>query len=105
LNPELEFFPILHEQCVDLERWSVFSLPFNWLPFLPPVWPDLANNFSPIGSLGIFENYLIIPKFFDNIFPRIKVFVNFDKMRFGYILGDFFHKLIWSPCLASTLIN
>jgi hypothetical protein len=29
LNPELEFFPILHEQCVDLERWSVFSLPFN----------------------------------------------------------------------------
>jgi hypothetical protein len=26
-----------------------------------------------------------------------------DKTFLGYILGDFLHKLIWSPCLAARV--
>jgi hypothetical protein len=33
-------------------------------------------------------------------FPREKFRVNADQKVLGWILGDFFHKLIWSPCRA-----
>jgi hypothetical protein len=44
-----------------------------------------------------YENYRNSP-YFLLLFPRKKLCINFDKNRLGYILGDFFHKLIWSPC-------
>jgi hypothetical protein len=38
------------------------------------------------------------PKFISYFFPREKLWNNFDKNEFGLILGEFFHKLIWSHC-------
>jgi hypothetical protein len=32
-------------------------------------------------------------------FPPLRQCIKFDKNNLGYILGDFFHKLIWSPWL------
>jgi hypothetical protein len=37
-------------------------------------------------------------------FPWLRLSINGDKNGLGYILGVFFHQLIWSPCLhASSL--
>jgi hypothetical protein len=43
-----------------------------------------------LGSFG--ENRISSPHFWANFSP-----VNSDKNGLGYILCDFFHKLIWSP--------
>jgi hypothetical protein len=42
-----------------------------------------------------------LQKFFRNFratfFPQLRLCINFYNSVFGYILGDLFHKLIWSP--------
>jgi hypothetical protein len=54
------------------------------------------GEFSPIGRFRRSKNILL---FFHQ---KSYVCINFDKKVFGYILGDFFHKFIWSPCKLPT---
>jgi hypothetical protein len=54
----------------------------------------------------IFKNDISTPFFFGGglLFPRLSICIKFDK-KMGwarYALGDFFRKLTWSPCSAST---
>jgi hypothetical protein len=52
---------------------------------------------------GQFFNYQTEPKFFGYFFPKKKSYVLISiKNRFGHTLGDFFHKLIWSPSQSRT---
>jgi hypothetical protein len=57
------------------------------------------GEFSPLGRLltlgNVFENYRSGPKFGATFFDG-KCCVHINGLC--YILGDFFHKLIWSAC-------
>jgi hypothetical protein len=62
------------------------------------------GQFSPLGQVFNMESFVDNYKSAANF-----LYINFDKNWLGYALGDFFHKLIWSPCqwrlvlLKSTL--
>jgi hypothetical protein len=43
------------------------------------------------------------PKFWEHFFPRQTVCIIFTENGLGYILGDFFLKLVWSPCRKRRL--
>jgi hypothetical protein len=47
------------------------------------------------GKLQMLSIFLV-----GKLFPWKNFRINFDKEGFGYILGDFFNKLIWSPWMA-----
>jgi hypothetical protein len=64
------------------------------------------GEFSPIEQLitwvGFSKNYRSSPNWVAT-FSRCKINVLIlTKHGLGYILGDFFQKLVWSPCLGST---
>jgi hypothetical protein len=45
-----------------------------------------------------FENSRSSPKVVGYFFPRLRILLNFSLKRVGLLFGQFFHKLIWSPC-------
>jgi hypothetical protein len=64
------------------------------------------NQGDPIGrifaswAIVYFVQIFISHKCVEKIlgyFSQEKLCINFDKKGLGYILGDFFHKIIWSP--------
>jgi hypothetical protein len=64
----------------------------------------LGEN-SPNGwlfALGSLMKILQKYKFLGNFLPRVRLNINFDKNVLCYILGDIFHKLIWSPWCWAT---
>jgi hypothetical protein len=58
------------------------------------------DKFSAIGgflTLGSFSKITKVAHIFVLRFPSVKVMhYFFRKNGFGYISGDFFHKLVWS---------
>jgi hypothetical protein len=44
------------------------------------------------------------PTFLGLIITRLRLHFDFDKNALGYTLGDFFHKLIWSPCSVARFV-
>jgi hypothetical protein len=69
---------ILHNFSVSLSsQWTSVARGTSWVTWLV--------EFSPIGRLLILGCFLITE-------------LALDKNGFGYILGTFFLKLIWSPC-------
>jgi hypothetical protein len=50
----------------------------------------------------VFVKYTEVAQIIGLFFHVTSCVVIFTKNGLGYILGDFFHKLIWSPCLATT---
>jgi hypothetical protein len=72
--------------------------PFWWAQ-VRTGWPDWAN-FSPLGECFLWAVYKKIPeepKFWATFFHGKSFVLLLAKHGLGYILGDFFHKLIWSP--------
>jgi hypothetical protein len=66
-----------------------------------------GDQISPNGGLFALGSFLKIAEVGHSFlggyfFPRLRVRINFDKNAFGYILGDFFRKLIWSLCQKQT---
>jgi hypothetical protein len=65
------------------------------------------GEFGPIGPLFTLGSFLKLgigrssSDFGATVFYGKTLQINFDKKKMGNILGNFFHKLIWSPCLAS----
>jgi hypothetical protein len=60
--------------------------------------------FAPIGQLlssgSYFENGKSIQKFWLHFNTEKSYALCLAKNVLGYILGLFFHKFIWSPCIA-----
>jgi hypothetical protein len=53
-----------------------------------------------------YKDYRCGPKVCATFFPNLDyICINFDKNRLGYVLGDFFHKLIWSLCSRACTLR
>jgi hypothetical protein len=59
---------------------------------------DQIGLFFAYRAIHYFGQIFKVAQFFA-AFSMEKLCVSFDKNRLGSILLDFFHKLIWSPCL------
>jgi hypothetical protein len=74
---------------------------FPSLSACQPGWPDWAN-FRRLGDCLVWKLFMqvseVISIFGVTFFHGLTVCINFDKNRFGQILGDFWRKLIRSPC-------
>jgi hypothetical protein len=58
------------------------------------------QDFLPSGDCLLwadFQNYRSSRSIWATFFEGQGFRFNFGKNRLGHILGDFFHKLIWSP--------
>jgi hypothetical protein len=93
------------ELRVPKRKWTLSvraldSRPCPWLQGDPigPIFAYWANVY--FGQ--IFWKFLKQSKFLGRFFNRKKLRTNCDKKGPGWILGDFFQPLIWSPCLAWT---
>jgi hypothetical protein len=62
-------------------------------------WPDWAYWDIVYITLGSFLKITEVAQIFVILFRRLKCCINLDKNGLGYILKDFFHKLIWSSWL------
>jgi hypothetical protein len=101
LPPDFPLFSILNfsqdteHRCVHAQKISFGSRVTR------------LGEFSPIGrlfTLGSFvENYRRMLKFLATFFLSKRHVLILTKNALGYILGDFFHKPIWSPCLDRLL--
>jgi hypothetical protein len=66
---------------------------------------DSVTGLGEIRSMG---DCLLVVVFLNitevaHIFLQLRLSINFDQNVLGYVLGDIFHKLIWSPWLCITL--
>jgi hypothetical protein len=69
-------------------------------------WPDWAN-FRLLGGCLLrtaLWKWQIVGQIFRLFFKWYKSCIKSDRKMFGdtFYLGDFFHKLIWSPCSRSA---
>jgi hypothetical protein len=70
-------------------------------------WPNWVN-LRLLGDCFLmyvgqfFEDYISCPNFWVSFFSGKSCVLKLTKKWFGYILGDFFLKLIWSPWINST---
>jgi hypothetical protein len=61
---------------------------------------QIGRTFCPMGDSFLWVLFLKIAEaahIFGYIFSMVMVMQYFDKNALGYILGNIFHKLIWSP--------
>jgi hypothetical protein len=65
------------------------------------------GEFSPIGWLFIWGRFFWKwhLTFLVYFCPRVRLCICFDKNELGHTLGDFFHKLIWSPWFRSLIFS
>jgi hypothetical protein len=64
---------------------------------------QIRRKFSPNGNCLLYAVSLKLQNYVDQMLrfllpAKEKLWINFDKNGFGYFLGGFFYKLIWSPC-------
>jgi hypothetical protein len=59
---------------------------------------DQGDQIGRIFALKFFDNYGCCPNFWATFIQGNSCILILAKSRLGYILGDFFHQLIWSPC-------
>jgi hypothetical protein len=74
---------------------------------LQAVRPDW-ENFRPLGDSLLWVVFLKIAEvahIFGLLFPQLRLCINFAKNVLGYVLGDIFHKFIWSPWLQGTYVH
>jgi hypothetical protein len=66
---------------------------------------DQIGRLSPIGCLLTTGSFMKITELAQllAIFSMEKLCLNFVKNGLGYLLGDFIHGLIWSPCFQPSL--
>jgi hypothetical protein len=62
---------------------------------------DQIGRIFANGRVFALGRFTEVAHIFGLLFPRLR----FDKNVLGYILGDFHHKLIWSPCSLFTNIG
>jgi hypothetical protein len=73
--------------------------------FLPSGWPYWAN-IRLLGDCSLWSvlfDYRSIQNFWASLSHGKSYLSILTKNAVGYILGDFFLKLIWSPCLPHSL--
>jgi hypothetical protein len=58
-------------------------------------------KFSPFGlflfTVDRFKKVTEVAQIIGVLFPQLKLCTDISRNRLGYVLGDFFYKLIWSP--------